>query len=80
MTTAKVKSVGNATKTDDKLISLKEQVADLVVVVILNQNAINYHGNKRKNHQANKSLGAQIEQGFKEYRNIKTRRPKNQYL
>ena len=37
VTTAKVKSVVNSTKTDDELISLKEQVADLVAVIKSNQ-------------------------------------------
>ena len=57
-TTAKVKSVVTSIKTSDELISLKEQVAGLVAVVKLNHNQINYHGNKRKNPQANKSAGA----------------------
>ena len=64
MTTAKVKSLVNPTKTEDRLISLKEQVADLVAVVKSNQNQINHHGNKGKNPQANKSVQAQIDQGL----------------
>ena len=50
-TTAKAKSVMTSTKTINELISLMEQVADLVAVVKSNQD----HGNKRKNPQANKS-------------------------
>ena len=49
-----------STKTTSELISLKEYVADLVAVVKSNQ----YHSNKRKNPQANKSAGAQIDQGL----------------
>ena len=48
-TKAKAKSIANSTKTNDELISLKEQVADLVAVVKSIQNQINYHGNRRKN-------------------------------
>ena len=64
VTTAKAKFILNSTKTNDDLISLKEQVGDLVAVVKSNQNQINYQGNKRRNLQANKSAGAQIDLGL----------------
>ena len=61
MTTAKVKSVVTSNKTNSELMSWKEQVSDLVAVVESNQNQINYHGNKRKNPQVNKSAESQID-------------------
>ena len=57
-----MKAIVSSTKTNDDVISLKEQVADLIAIVKSNQNQIIYHGNKRKNPQVNKSAGAWIDQ------------------
>ena len=48
MTTEKAKSIVHSTKTSNELISLKEQVADLVPVVKSNQNQISYNGNEEE--------------------------------
>ena len=69
------KSTVNSTETNEKLISLKEQVSDLVAVVKSNQNQINYHGNKRKNPQANNRVGAQIDESLQSRESVKSEGP-----